>query len=475
MNNNLFENFDSFPDNIAFITKDNQSITYAEFIFDLKIFQDHLREGALLLIVADISYETILCYVAAMLKKTVVMFVDKRINLQQVTSLIEKYRPDFIFSPHDFHNENIKKYSKEHIDFGDHFLLRRSEENFHQINKNLALLLPTSGSLGGGKYVRISHHNIFSNTQSIVRSLRINRSDRAITTMPIEYSYMLSIINTHLHVGASIVICNHSVMEKNFWKTARLHRITSLSGVPIFYHMLIKLGLENMKLPSLRQLTQAGGKLGEEVIEKIIDFSEKERIEFRVMYGQTEASPRISCLDSSMVKLKLGSIGKAIPNVHMWLETLSGDKICEANTVGEVVVSGPNVCMGYAENYKHLSRGDVNGGSIRTGDLAYKDTDGFFYISGRLKRIAKIDGFRLNLDEVENRMKARGFFLACLESNNKIQVFFDKSIDLVSISSILPVELGMKKTYFSFYQLDSLPLTGNDKINYKKLRDLIFD
>jgi long-chain acyl-CoA synthetase len=468
----LFEKLGSFEQNTAFILPNNEEKSYADLLSDVYDFEHFLKGGELLLIVSKISYEVIFGYIAGLRKKTAVMFVDHKTNLSDVNNIIELYRPDFVFAPNEWFEGHPFLTEKNCLKFGHYTLKFQAEVNKRDINPQLAVLLGTSGSLGVKKYVRLSHNNLESNTKAIIEYLRITEDDRAITTMPIGYSYMLSIINTHLDVGASIVICQNSIIEKEFWQKARSRRITSLSGVPIFFEMLIRLGLEKISVPSLRQITQAGGKLSHALTKQMIEFSQSQNIEFISMYGQTEAAPRISYLDWASAKHKIGSIGKAIPNVKMWLETPNGETISSYDEHGEIVASGENICLGYSDSAQDLKRGNDNKGVIRTGDLAYQDSEGYFFISGRLKRFAKIDGHRLNLDDIEQKMKAINIEVACIEGDNKIKAFFDHTVEADHMIDLLHLNTGQKKTTFICIQLNKLPLTSNGKIDYKSLTEV---
>jgi long-chain acyl-CoA synthetase len=468
----LFDNFNCYKENIAFIFQNNKKMTYSELGKEVEKLGEHLKENTLLLIVAQISIEPIIGYIAALNKKTAIMFVDIKTSKPDVQKIINEYNPDFVFAPNDWFDNQDCLGRDSFFDYQKYKILKRTKLNPSQINSSLSILLPTSGSLGVSKFVRISHDNIESNTNSIICYLKITENDRAITTMPIGYSYMLSILNTHLHAGASIVICPHSILEKEFWHQAQLHQISSLSGVPVFFQMLIRLGLEKMSIPSLRQVTQAGGKLSDALTEKMINFCQSQKIEFITMYGQTEASPRISFLDWESAKTKIGSIGKAIPGVKIWLEFPNGDKINTPDTNGEIVVSGKNICLGYAESEDDLIRGDDNKGVLKTGDIGRQDSDGFYYITGRIKRIAKVNGLRMNLDDIEQKMKEVGLNIACIERDNKICVFFDDALEPRDVISMLHAQTGQKRTVFTCIHVSALPMTSNNKINYKKLTEM---
>ena len=179
--------------------------------------------------------------------------------------------------------------------------------------------------MGSNKYVKISKKNIYENTISIIKYLKITKKDRAITNMPYCYSYMLSILNTHLQKGGTIVVSKKSIIQKEFWEIFNNFKLTSFNGVPYIYEIINKIGLKRIFSKSLRYITQAGGKLDNKLSLKLAKLAIKKKIKFFSMYGQTEASPRISFLEPKFSIKKNGSIGKALLNTKIWLQ--SGDEI----------------------------------------------------------------------------------------------------------------------------------------------------
>ena len=210
--------------------------------------------------------------------------------------------------------------------------------------------------MGAIKFVKLSKSNLKNNTDSIISYLKINNKDSSMTNLPMSYSYMLSIINTHLEIGASIIVSKYSLIEKEFWQIFKNNKITSFNGVPYTYEMLSKIGLKNIKINSLRYLTHAGGKLENNKLKEILNFCKKNSLKFFSMYGQTEASPRISYLRPELAEKKIGSIGKGIKGNKIYLINKTGKKINKSFQEGEIVCEGKNVFIGYSENYKDLKK-----------------------------------------------------------------------------------------------------------------------
>ena len=197
--------------------------------------------------------------------------------------------------------------------------------------------------------------------------------------MPAGYSYGLSILNSHLKAKSKIVLNNNSIIEKSFWEKMKKFKVNSFGGVPEFYEFLRKLNFEKYVNKNMKYLTQAGGKLNEKDLEYFGKICKKNKIKFYVMYGQTEASPRISFLEWKFFFKNMNSIGKPLKGYKLKIFN-RGKEIKRPNKNGELVLFGKNVCLGYANNFSDLKRGDENKNILRTGDLGFKDKNNFFIL-----------------------------------------------------------------------------------------------
>ncbi|MFS2042558.1 AMP-binding protein [Stenotrophomonas geniculata] len=330
---------------------------------------------------------------------------------------------------------------------------------------DLALLLSTSGSTGSSKLVRLSAAGLDTNANAIVQYLGLRADDRAITTLPLAYSFGMSILNSHLAAGGSVVLSEDSLMTREFWDSARRHGITSLSGVPATFEILRRMGLARLQLPSLRMLTQAGGRLRDELVAHFAESSQAHGLEFFVMYGQTEASPRISYVPAARIIDKVGSIGVPVPGGRMEVDAATG----------ELVYSGPNVMMGYATTRADLAKGDELQGVLRTGDLARVDEDGFHYITGRAKRFLKISGNRVNLDEVEAMLSAALRQQIVCSGDDDDLVAFSHGAQVAEQAQVRQLVQERYKLFGGHVRtlhLDALPLMASGKVDYQSLRQM---
>jgi acyl-coenzyme A synthetase/AMP-(fatty) acid ligase len=342
-------------------------------------------------------------------------------------------------------------------------------ETDYAIHPDLALLLPTSGSTGSPKLVRQSYTNLKANTESIVAYLRIVADDRAITTLPLNYTYGMSIINTHLYTGATLILVNASLMEQRFWKVFKQERAVTFGGVPYTFEILKKLRFERMDVPHLRYLTQAGGKLSKELADEFIALCKKKNIRFIIMYGQTEASPRMSYVPWEHAESKAASIGIAIPGGQFWLEDVDGTVIEKPEVTGELVYQGENVTLGYAESRLDLGRGDDNQSILRTGDMAKRDADGFYYIVGRKKRFLKIFGYRINLDELEGLLKKEGIDCACAGVDDVLKIYVTNEQDSGKASEYIAEHTAINRNGFTVLVINAIPRNDAGKVLYSAL------
>ncbi|AVO28927.1 AMP-binding protein [Stenotrophomonas maltophilia] len=376
-------------------------------------------------------------------------------------ALVEHYQPDWVASPEQPATGYRTVYEGQALSLH----LRNTAAALDPPHPDLALLLSTSGSTGSSKLVRLSFSGLDANASAIVDYLGLHADDRAITTLPLAYSFGMSILNSHLAVGGSVVLSEDSLMTREFWDSARRHRITSLSGVPATFEILRRMGLARLQLPSLRMLTQAGGRLRDELVAHFAESSQAHGLEFFVMYGQTEASPRISYVPAARIIEKVGSIGIPVPGGHMQVDA----------TTGELIYSGPNVMMGYATTRADLAKGDELQGVLRTGDLARVDEDGFHYITGRAKRFLKISGNRVNLDEVEAMLSAAlSQQIVCSGDDDDLVAFSHGAqvAEQAQVRQLVQERYKLFGGHVRTLHLDALPLMASGKVDYQSLRQM---
>jgi long-chain acyl-CoA synthetase len=334
---------------------------------------------------------------------------------------------------------------------------------------DLQVLLSTSGTTGSRKFVRLSGANIHANAASIASYLALAPSERPITSLPLHYTFGLSVLNSHWLAGAPVVLSSDSVIQQGFWEAFRQHACTSLAGVPYTYLMLERIGFREMELPTLRTLQQAGGALDRRLTQVYADFMARRGGRLFVMYGQTEATARIAYVPPARLAEKLGSAGIAVPGGRLRID-VNGSQPTERPT-GEVVYEGPNVMLGYATAPEDLARGDDLGGVLRTGDIGYLDDEGFLFLLGRSKRIAKVFGLRVNLDEVEAMLRERGP-AAVVGVEDGIRAFcaFESDEAVTEARDALARRFRVHRDALRFQRVDEIPVTEAGKVDYQQVQ-----
>jgi acyl-CoA synthetase (AMP-forming)/AMP-acid ligase II len=395
---------------------------------------------------------SVCCYLGAIEAGHAVALLDAKLAVEFRDRLVALYEPEFISGSSEHSN---------YIPQNEPGLLRRARPSDSPIHASLALLLSTSGSTGSPKFVRLTAENVASNADSIREALAIQEEDRAIASLPLNYSYGLSVLNSHLAQGAAVVLTNEALTSRSFWDLVREHECTSMAGVPWSYQILRRLDIDSLNVPRLQTLTQAGGKLTNDLIAQFHEIMARRRGRFFVMYGQTEATARISILPPERLPEKLGSTGPAIPKGRLSIED------------GQIVYEGPNVMMGYANSRSDLSLGDQLEGRLATGDLGYLDGDGFLYPTGRAKRDMKLFGIRVNLDEVEAILRVHGP-TAVIGCGDKLVAYCEHGNEqaLNNLRHELAAKLNIHWQALDFRRIGSIPVTASGKIDYRTLEQL---
>lgn len=418
---------DTYKERIAIIADDGTRLTYGELAERVAARAKELQKGVLQFCLCRNSIESIVEYLACLEAGAPVVMLDATKDAETIENLRQIYMPGI---------------TKCHPD--------------------LAVCLTTSGSTGSPKLVRLTKRNILANAESIAEYLQIDENERPITMLPMYYSYGLSIINSHLLKGATILLTDKTYAQREFWNFLRENEATSMSGVPYTWEMLRRLRFTRMDLPSVRTMTQAGGKLNAEIALEYIRWAKSVGKQFIVMYGQTEATARMSYLPWEHAEEKYASIGVAIP----------GGKFSLAED-GELIYQGENVSLGYAECAEDLLKGDENHGVLHTGDMARVDEDGFYYITGRKKRFVKIWGNRCNLDQIEQLVKPITTTCACAGVDDHITVFVTKDgLDKTIIDFLAP-KTGLNPIAFVVKVIESIPVKDSGKIDYPALQEML--
>ena len=464
---NFFDDLEKYSHNTAIVSESSGQISYNALLDTAGKIGERIEKRCLVFLVCKNNLESIVGYIGLMRAKAVTVLISDSNYKSFFANLLAKYKPEYIFLPSTTPQSDLNFTAV--YSYGSYTLFKTNYCIDYTLHDELALLLTTSGSTGSPKLVRQSYQNINSNTESIAKYLRINSEDRPITTMPMSYSYGLSIINSHLLKGSSIILTDATLMDRGFWEELRNKNATTFGGVPYIFEMLKKLHFERMNISSLKYISQAGGKLSLELSASFAEICKNQGIEFYVMYGQTEATSRMSYLPWKSAQSKAGSIGTAIPGGKFWLEDENKNIIKKSNSIGQLVYQGDNVTMGYAENCFDLKNGDENYGILYTGDLAKRDADGFYYITGRMNRFLKMYGNRVNLDELEDHVRSEGYDCVCSGTDDNLKIYTTELNDKDRIISYIAKHTGLNQAGFSFVHINRIPRNDSGKVQYSAL------
>lgn len=353
------------------------------------------------------------------------------------------------------------------------YKLEVAADRVSKINPLNAVLLSTSGSTGAPKFVRLSQNGLEHNANAIADVLDIRAGEVGAAHLPLHYSYGLSVVTSHLARGASLWITELGFVQSAFWKAMTDVRVAHLPGVPYHYQMLLRLGLNRAPLDYVRVMTQAGGFLNTTSRQELWSHMDAKRGRFHVLYGQTEAGPRITTLAHDEFSFAPASVGRCLPGGILKIEDVNG-RALGPNLDGRVIYTGPNVMLGYAERKSDLTIGDAMGGRLETGDIGHVDSTGRLYLVGRTSDFVKVLGLRINTEDLVARLSsiAPAFVIA---RDDQLHIAFEASCadiekrmrQAIADTTTLPL------SSIVFHPVDALPRTSRGKVDGAVLGEMI--
>ncbi len=426
-------------------------LSYAELASRVDEFAESLGpKRSLVLAGGDHGVDSLVAYLGALAGGHPVMLVGS----PTLDALVSAYDPDVVA--------------------GDGSLTIRHRTPAHDLHADLAALLSTSGTTGSPKLVRLSADNLAANATAIAEYLHVSDRDVAATTLPMHYCYGLSVVNSHLSVGAALLLTDRSVVEPAFWDDFRSFGATSFAGVPYTFDLLDRSGFADLDLPSLRYVTQAGGRLTPDRVRSFAELGQRRGFDFFVMYGQTEATARMAYLPPSLAITAPSAIGVPIPGGSFTIEPLPespGTHQALDPGVGELVYHGRNVMLGYAESPADLALGRTVG-SLHTGDLGRQRPDGLYEIVGRRSRIAKVFGLRLDLDHVERVLASRDVMVTAVDGGDRLVLAVcsgARPVDSAAVLALAIQALGLPASALRILVVAELPRLASGKTDFRAL------
>jgi acyl-CoA synthetase (AMP-forming)/AMP-acid ligase II len=408
----LFENSHSLPKNLILGPMEPKS--YKDIFLSSTTLAKYIRrkigQQKHVLLMANNNYFFIVVYLGILKSGNICIPLNPQIEHDVLKFIIEKTTPELsFFSEISSQHHNSGNNLISELQLSD-ILNKENEQLDFEADfdgSRLAAIMFTSGSTALPKGVMLSHNNFIANTDSIIKSLSLTKDDIMMVVLPFYYCYGLSLLNTHIRVGGSVVLNNNFVFFSQTINYLNTFQCTGFAGVPSHFQLLLRKTdlFRETKITTLRYVTQAGGRLHNSFIGEFTDIFP--HIKFYTMYGQTEATARLSVLSPNLLKEKMGSIGKGIPGVE--LRVINEDQIpVSPGEIGEIIVKGENIMKGYFDD-PLSSREVLRDGWLHTGDLATVDDEGFVFITARKKEIIKSGGYRISPREIEEVIvKMRG-------------------------------------------------------------------
>lgn len=470
--------------------KENNIFSYQQFNNDVLhelsfLSEKGFHQNAVVLLLTDNSLTSILLYLFCLKSHVPVIMVNAQECFSVLKEYILQWEPDWLFYPSDICLIDIGKYI--HIrEWRGYQLFRSVNDRGDYVRskrkwrKDLAVLLSTSGSTGSKKFVMLSRTNLRANAESIIQSLEIKPGDRAAVILPISYSYGLSVINSYLLAGGKLLIPGSRLFEKSFWDFLEAEQVQAICGVPYSYEMYRKLKIFQRELSCLKLMTQAGGALGEGMTRYLLQEAQRRKIDFAVMYGQTEATARISSFFLNRHPERLGSVGRVVPGGRITIHN------SDVEGWGEIVYEGENVFLGYATSVKDMLQDEgynekaekYQKRQLMTGDMGFLDSEGYLYITGRKKRFVKIYGKRICLDKLQKDLSRwLQKEIACIgfsrEGKENVCIFTTDKQELQRVQMVAERHFFFLQGRAEYRNILEIPHTVNGKTDYNALRLLI--
>jgi long-chain acyl-CoA synthetase len=439
-------------DAVAVVDDDSIAFTYAQALAIGEALDAALGARSLVFLQASNSAASVATWLGLLASNHATLIIEADLAPERLAALVDAYQPDAIIDP-------LNEQMVRHRDGGT------------ALHPGLSVLLSTSGSTGSPKLARFTAAALFANAGAIADYLQLGPQERPLLCLPTSYSYGMSVINSHAAVGATVVVTRHSVMAAEFWERLAISRATSLSGVPFHYDAIRRLGMDRLATPTLTTLTQAGGKLPVPVAQRYAAWAEQHGRRFITMYGQTEAGPRLTWLPPEQLASHAGAIGVPIPGVSIDLVAADGALITGPGVSGEMRCRSPAIMMGYALGAADLARGDEMGGVLMTGDLAARDADGILSITGRVSRMIKLFGTRVNLDDIDAALARLDVQGAAFGQDDQLRILIEGG-DTEAVREALIAGFSFPPRGLMVRRVAALPRAASGKLLYAALGEM---
>lgn len=451
---------------VALVDNEGNSITYGELAKKMVEVGKDVESRAVVFILCKNTVGAMLGYLGFIEKEAVPLNLSNKIDEALLQNLLDTYTPAYLWVP----NEDKEKFSYDEIVSVYGYTLLATGNKVYPVHDKLQFLMTTSGSTGSPKLVRYKKGNLEANAKNVASAFGWSEKERPVCDLGMQYTMGLNVINTHLYVGATVLLTTYNLLSGEFWDYIKSERATNFTGVPFSYDIFYRLRFEHMDLPDLTTLSEGGGKLTDARFVQLAEFAQRTGKRFIASFGTTETSARMACLPAELALIKTGSIGRAIPEGELFLIDSDGSVLTDPVAEGEMCYKGPNVTMGYAFCKDDLLKDDEFKGEYRTGDLARRDEDGCYFVTGRISRFLKLLSYRVSLDQAERLIQEEfGIECACSGTDQQMNVYIKDESKKKEVQEFIATKTNLYKALFKVFVVDDLLRNDSGKIRYKDM------
>lgn len=467
----MFLNIDKHDqDKVAIRDDSGYSLTYADACRTVEEFKALNLPRSVIFCLCENCAGSLIGYMAFENNRQVPLLLSAGLDEELRSRLESMYTPGYYWVPE--RREQEIKGEKIYSAYG--YVLLKTEYEPYPLNDKLSMLLTTSGSTGSPKLVRHKYGNLEANAENVAKVFAWRPDEEnGICDLPMNYTMGLNVINSHLVVGASVLMVKANLMDPGFWEFIKANGGTSFCGVPFSYEVMRRIGFDQMDLPRLRTLAEGGGKLTDKMFRWIATYARDSGKRFCATFGTSETSARMAFLNPDLALDKIGSIGKAIPNGELFLLDETSEE--DGSTTGELGYRGPNVTMGYACCREDLMKDDEFCGEYHTGDIARRDAEGFYFIIGRKGRFLKLFGLRVSLDETERILKTQypNADFVCTGDDQRMNIFCTDEAIRDEVVPFISAKTNLYKSAFRVIVIDTIPRNEYGKVRFAELNALV--
>lgn len=450
----------------ALIDNENHRITYGELAEKMNEIGSKVEPRSIIFILCKNTVGAMVGYLGFIDHEAVPLTLSSKIDCALLNTLIDTYTPAYLWVP----QEDVEQYAYSIVYSIYGYALLKTGNAPYPIHDKLQFLMTTSGSTGSPKLVRYKKGNLEANAKNVAIAFGWTEKERPVCDLGMQYTMGLNVINSHLCVGATVLLTTFNLLSGEFWDYLKAERATNFTGVPFSYDIFYRLRFERMDLPYLTTLCEGGGKLTDARFMQLAEYAQRNGKRFIASFGTTETSARMACLPAELALTKTGSIGRAIPEGELFLIDEDGEVLTEPTAEGEMCYKGPNVTMGYAVCKEDLMKDDEFHGVYHTGDLARRDEDGCYFVTGRLSRFLKLLSYRVSLDQSEQLIQQEfNIECACSGTDQRMNIYITDESKKREVLEFIAEKTKLYTSLFKIYVADEILRNDSGKIRYSEM------